>query len=455
MKDLFLEPPIMVAVLVFSLIYFVILFKSTKNKKFAAIFEIITVQVFLFTISGANFFPFNRLDPGDIGDPSKGFFSGFILILVYGLFFILFRGKTRQILSNFTLLFQQPWLGIYLGLLTCSIFWSENSIVTLKATIGLLFFSIFAVHFARKYNWQELSQLLRWNSTYIAIYSIFSALFVPTVGICRKGWCGGFGHPIDLGSIMALGISLWLLNAFANPRYYLRSLVFSSICFVVMQFTNSAGALLVCMTLIVLLFFTTFLKKLKFTQAFIVFMVLLSSFGISSIWLMENFENFLSFFKKDITISGRIPLWNLLLQTSIKEHLWFGYGFNAYWQRWMGSESPANNVVINIVGNGRDWVAHAHNGFLDIILNIGVIGLVLFICLFLINVVRTIRLIIRTKRSESFLPLIILTFTFITNLFNSPIIIPSFIWFLFVIVTIRLNNFGYKQLSRAKLSLNK
>jgi len=153
---------------------------------------------------------------------------------------------------------------------------------------------------------------------------------------------------------------------------------------------------------------------------------------------MENFENFLSFFKKDITISGRIPLWNLLLQTSIKEHLWFGYGFNAYWQRWMGSESPANNVVINIVGNGRDWVAHAHNGFLDIILNIGVIGLVLFICLFLINV-----------------PLIILTFTFITNLFNSPIIIPSFIWFLFVIVTIRLNNFGYKQLSRAKLSLNK
>jgi len=278
--------------------------------------------------------------------------------------------------------------------------------------------SIFAVHFARKYNWQELSQLLRWNSTYIAIYSIFSALFVPTVGICRKGWCGGFGHPIDLGSIMALGISLWLLNAFANPRYYLRSLVCSSICFVVMQFTNSAGASLVFMTLIVLLFFTTFLKKLKFTQAFIVFMVLLSSFGISSIWLMENFENFLSFFKKDITISGRIPLWNLLLQTSIKEHLWFGYGFNAYWQRWMGSESPANNVVINIVGNGRDWVAHAHNGFLDIILNIGVIGLVLFICLFLINVVRTIRLIIRTKRSESFLPLIILTFTFITNLFK-------------------------------------
>lgn len=455
MKDLFLEPPIMVAVLVFSLIYFVILFKSTKNKKFAAIFEIITVQIFLFTISGANFFPFNRLDPGDIGDPSKGFFSGFFLLLIYGLFFILFRGKTRQILSNFTLLFQQPWLGIYLGLLAFSVFWSENSIVTLKATIGLLFFSIFAVHFARKYNWQELSQLLRWNSTYIAIYSIFSALFVPTVGICRKGWCGGFGHPIDLGSIMALGISLWLLNAFANPRYYLRSLVCSSICFVVMQFTNSAGASLVFMTLIVLLFFTTFLKKLKFTQAFIVFMVLLSSFGISSIWLMENFENFLSFFKKDITISGRIPLWNLLLQTSIKEHLWFGYGFNAYWQRWMGSESPANNVVINIVGNGRDWVAHAHNGFLDIILNIGVIGLVLFICLFLINVVRTIRLIIRTKRSESFLPLIILTFTFITNLFNSPIIIPSFIWFLFVIVTIRLNNFGYKQLGRAKLSLNK
>lgn len=435
----------MVATFIFCIVYFVILFKSTKNRKFAKLFEAITIQVFLFIVSGANVFPFDRLDPGDIGDPNKGFFSGFFLVAIYGLFFIILRGKGKQILNNFVLLFKQPWLGIYLGILAFSVFWSTNPIVTLKAMVGLLFFSIFAVHFARKYNWQELSRLLRWNSTYIALYSIFTALFVPSIGICPKGWCGGFGHPIDLGGIMALGIVLWLLNAFARPKYILRSLACSIMCFFVMQSTNSAGATLVFISLIILLFFTTFLKKLKFTQAFCFFILFLSLFGVVSIWLIDNFDSFLFFFNKDVTISGRIPLWTMLLKTSIKENLWFGYGYNAFWQRWLGNYSPASSVVNAIIGNGRDWVAHAHNGFLDIILNIGLMGFLSFIFLFLSNVVGTIRLIINNKRSDSFLPLIVVTFTFITNLFNSPIIIPSFVWFLFVVITIRLNRFGHKK----------
>ena len=445
MKDLFLEPPIMLAVFVFCIVYFVIIFKTTKNKKIFSIFEIITISIFLFIVSGANVFPLDRLDPGDIGDPSKGFFSGLFLLIIYGLFFIVFRGKSKQIFVNFVLLFQQPWLGTYLGVLAFSVFWSENPIVTLKATVGVIFFSIFAVYLAKRYNWQELAKLLRWNSIFIALYSIFTALFVPSIGVCRKGWCGGFGHPIDLGSIMALGIAFWLLHAFSKPKYYLRSLICITICFIVMQSTNSAGSLVVFMTLIILLFFTTLLKRLNFTQAFCFFILLLFLFGVGSIWLLENFDKFLFFFNKDITISGRIPLWTLLLQTSIPERLWFGYGYNAFWQRWLGNYSPASDVVNAIIGNGRDWVAHAHNGFLDIALNIGLIGLLIFTGLFLSNVVRTIRLIISNKRSDSFLPLLILTFTFITNLFNSPIIIPSFNWFLFVIVTIRLNRFGNKR----------
>ncbi|MGB5632555.1 MAG: O-antigen ligase family protein, partial [Waterburya sp.] len=333
------------------------------------------------------------------------------------------------------------------GLIVFSVFWSENPLVTVKAAFALLFFSIFAVHFARKYNWQELSKILRWNCTFIAIYSIFSALFVPSIGICKKGWCGGFGHPIDLGCLMALGVSLWLLHAFSNSKYRLRSLLLSILCLNVMQFTNSAGALLVFVTLITIVLTTTFLKKLNFTQSFIFFILLLFLFGITSIWLIENFENLLSFLNKDITLTGRLPLWTMLIQMRIKERLWLGYGYNAFWQRWRGNDSPAADVVNVIIGDGRDWVAHAHNGYLDIILNIGLIGLVIFVILFFINVIQTIRLIMSNKSPETFLPLIILTFVFMTNLSNSPIIIPSFIWFLFVTITIRLNLVSPKMVS--------
>jgi len=439
MKDLILQPPIFLGILCFCVIYFIIFFKFTKNKRFLLFFETLALYIFTFSISGANFFPLDRLDPGDIGDHAKGFFSGLLLLVVYGTFFILFRGKGKQLLSNFFFLFRQPFLGLYLGLIVFSVFWSDNPPITLKATFGLFFFSLFAVHFARKYNWQELSTIFRWNSLFIALYSIFSALFIPSIGICRKGWCGGFGHPIDLGVLMAMGASLWMLNALFNRRYRLRSCLGTILCIVVMQFANSAGAFLVFATLAIVVLTTTFLKRLNFTQAFIFFVLLLFSFGATSVLVIANFDNFLSFFDKDITLTGRIPLWTLLVQDKVTEHPWFGYGYNAFWQRWRGNDSPAADIVSAIVGNGRDWVSHAHNGFLDIVLNIGLIGLLIFVILFFINIFQTIKLIINSRRSDSFLPLIILTFVFMTNLSNSPIMIPSLVWFQFIIVSLKVN----------------
>ena len=91
------------------------------------------------------------------------------------------------------------------------------------------------------------------------------------------------------------------------------------------------------------------------------------------------------------------------------------------------------------MGGGRDWVAHSHNGFLEIILNLGLVGLLIFIVLFLINTIKTIKLIIANKHPESFLPLIILMYVFITNIYNPPIVGPGYCWFVFLLITIRLN----------------
>ncbi len=439
MKELILEPPILIAVLFIGLVNFLVMFDITKNRRIGLLFEKVTESIFLLIISGANFFPLDRLDPGDIGDPEKKIFSGLLLLTVYGMFFILFRGSKKQLLDNLCSLFRQPILGAYLGIITFSVFWSENPPATLRAVFGFLFFSIFVVYFAKKYQWGDLSKLLRWNSIFLAIFSIYTALFIPSIGITPKGWCGGFGHPIGLGNMMALGISLWLLNAFANPKYRLRSLVLSILCLIVLINTNSAGAWVLLFVLVVVFIATTFMRFLKFSLAFSSFVVMLFLFGSATFWLINNIDNLLFFLNKDITMSGRVPLWTMLIQKSIPERPWFGYGYQGFWQRWRGDKSPAIDVVNYIMGSGRDWVAHSHNGFLEIILNIGLIGLLIFIVLFLINTIKTIKLIITNKHPESFLPLIILMYVFITNIYNPPIIGPSYCWFIFLLITIRLN----------------
>ena len=115
---------------------------------------------------------------------------------------------------------------------------------------------------------------------------------------------------------MAMGIALWVLNILSSPKYRLRSCLMVVLCLTVMQFANSAGAFLVLIMLTVVVLTTTFLKKLNFTQAFIFFILMLSSFGTTSILLIANLENFLSFLDKDITLTGRIPLWLSLIHIS-------------------------------------------------------------------------------------------------------------------------------------------
>lgn len=65
------------------------------------------------------------------------------------------------------------------------------------------------------------------------------------------------------------------------------------------------------------------------------------------------------------TLTGRIPLWNLLIP-QIAEQPWLGYGFAAYWNPQMlaSMEQSAGFPVVS-----------AHNGFLDVLLGAGAVGL--------------------------------------------------------------------------------
>ena len=260
------------------------------------------------------------------------------------------------------------------------------------------------------------------------------AIFVPSEGLTEKGWAGGIGHPIELGNMMALASSLWLLNAVQNPKYRWRSLFFFVLSLIIMQLANSAGAFVTFLSLVVIIFIPPIFRKLNFLQANFLFTFILSIFAVPSIWLFGNFEQTMSLLNKDITFTGRIPLWNYLIEQKISEHPWFGYGYSGFWQPWQGSDNPAASVY-RLIG---DWAVHAHNGALDIFLNVGLIGFMVFALSFLVNIGRAIKFIFSDQSPESILPLIILTFVFMSNLSQTSIVLPGYIWFLYVLTTAKL-----------------
>ncbi len=73
---------------------------------------------------------------------------------------------------------------------------------------------------------------------------------------------------------------------------------------------------------------------------------------------------------KDATLTGRTDLWPYVLDF-IRERPWLGWGFRSFWQ----SDNPLAVEVWNALG----WVVpEAHNGLLELLLDVGYIGCAAF-----------------------------------------------------------------------------
>ncbi len=74
---------------------------------------------------------------------------------------------------------------------------------------------------------------------------------------------------------------------------------------------------------------------------------------------------------KDATLTGRVPLWHHV-DGEIARRLLFGWGFSSFW-------SPANGEAWRIWAD-IGWMApHSHNGYREMMLSLGVVGLLLLI----------------------------------------------------------------------------
>jgi O-antigen ligase len=436
MREIILQPVNIFILLAVSTAYFILVLHFSAKKKFALALEKILIIMFFFMLPGVRIAPFPLLQPATFFSEGKPLASNLIQVVLYGSIILVLRPRLNHIFQNLILLFQQPFLGILLGVLVASMFWSETPLVTLKGILILLGLSVFAVHIGRQYSWKEISFFLRWSSTVIALLSTYFALLKPSVGInlIKDGWQGILGHPIHLGNLMALSTSFWFLHTLHTSKHRSLSLGLGIISLTVMQFANSAGAFCTFLVLIVLLLLTPFIQKLRLEISFSILTIFLAISIRITVWLVENLDKFVTSLGKDLTFTGRVPLWTELVEM-VKQRPWLGYGYDGFWQPWRGVNAPANPVVHKL----GEWAVHAHNGFLDLVLSLGFVGLLLFVFSFLTNFSRAILYMSRDKHSESVLPLMILIFLIFSNLSETQLLEPGHIWFYYILLTTRLH----------------
>lgn len=327
----------------------------------------------LFQQMGA-FFPLILADTdGSLSDPAKAklrllslpvyAFAGMILIRNFPQFLIALR---RNLL-----------LPVILALPFVSVLWSVSPSMTLRRAIGLLFTALLAYVLAIRFTPKQLLLLVFATLGTCMVLSVGMLAVAPHLARMPDGEMRGiFIHKNSLGwyaSIMILLATAVLFDgALGLRRTAFIFLIASVVCLVS---SGSMTAMIATASAYCLIGFYLVLERIRGISriVFILFFVQMSVGLLLS--LHEFLVPFLEALGKDATLTGRVPLWELV-DRQIADHMLVGFGYMAFW-------TDANPEAWSIWAQIQWMAPHAHNGYRDTMLSFGISGMILFVLLLL------------------------------------------------------------------------
>ncbi len=140
-----------------------------------------------------------------------------------------------------------------------------------------------------------------------------------------------------------------------------------------------------------------------------------------------NLNFFLGLLGRDSTLTGRYPLWSYLIHYGWTNHPILGSGFGATWE----TGNFRNNTAIAINWNLPPLVSD--NGYIDMFLDLGLVGVIWTISMILLCLFRVIRHATQEQTLISFFPVLLMVFVIMVNLDLSFFLnLEFFSWFLMI-----------------------
>jgi O-antigen ligase len=256
-----------------------------------------------------------------------------------------------------------------------SILWSQDPSLTFRRTTLLFLTFAFAWFFATYYSPADQMRLLIAAGVIVALASIAMALLLPQFGISKYGeWKGVFGHKNHLGLGMFFLFSALPFCNISSGRRLLTLSLQAILPVGLILLSQSKTALILTLVLIAVRIFGPYLASRRRDQVpFALFAgvcgVVLAVFAITM-----GREVILPLLGRESTLTGRTDHWAVLAPFALK-HLWLGYGYSAFW-----TGTGDSLRVMNIIGAGMKG---SDSGFVDMMLQFGLVGLSLMFIVFL------------------------------------------------------------------------
>ncbi len=378
----------------------------------------------LFLATGA--FQSLLVDPANPQSATDG--SSFLQIL----WFLGYLGVAIRLAPRYRdiilLVRDNKYLALLILLAISSTLWSEDPGLTLRRSAALFGSALIGIDFAVRHPVREQLRLLCIVLGVAVVLGIVAQVlfptFIPSGDFDTQSWHGIAAFKNDWARIIVLATIAMLSRSRRCLRDFVLVAFLTATAFALIALARSVGALVLLIAMLLLIQVFGVLRWRPKTRSIVglagVLIVLPASY-----LTFRNFDKVTALLGRDVTLTGRVDLWRFSL-SSIEKNPIHGYGFSAFWD--------AESQQALRIREEANWNApHAHNGFIDMTLELGLAGLSLFMVSYLIAARRAIHCLQRGWEREAMWPLAYLMFFFLYQFTEGTLVAGNTLfWILYV-----------------------
>lgn len=269
--------------------------------------------------------------------------------------------------------------------------WSIFPEVTHRRVIALALTTLLGVALGAVFDGRRLVVMLAWASVIFALGSIATALAFPRIGTMEldggRDWRGLFPHKNSLAFQMATGMVAATCAAVLQPRRRRLWIGVVVLCLAVLLMSRGKTSLLAGVLGVGGALGIAALRRGPLVAVLAGWAGATAALAGACLALLAP-GVLLKIIGKDPTLTGRTDIWASVLRRAAQAP-WTGYGYGAFWEK---GSTPAR-----MVQKETHWlVPTAHNGWLDLLVQVGWIGVALFAAVLVLALVAGVARLART-----------------------------------------------------------
>lgn len=348
-----------------------------------------------------------------------------------------------------------PFLIVMLVLCFASVLWSPLPVTALKKAIQLAGLTILAIvvhdRLPHRMDWRRLVGV---TMLVIMVLSMLVSVLAPRIGVdplLGNAWRGITQHKNTLGMVAAIMVLLWV-SGFTRMYLPVKLRVFGLLfsLFILVMAKSSTALLTAVMGVMILIMLRKRVPRSDFLYSRIALVISVAVVLALHVFYLvmgrlptweEMFSIVGALTGKSSDLTGRNVIWALVIQ-EIAHHPLLGIGYGSFWA---GPGSPSDVVTHHLEG----WhnIFQAHNGYLDLINELGFIGLSVFMGM-LIHYMLTLGRLLRFDRDRALLHWTLLLFLLVSNFSESGLlrgVVAQNLLFIYLLVDASMSLARYRR----------